>query len=239
MPHNGRLNRRFTGVVRMARPDIVLWGGTGQAKVLRELIHDDFALQAVFDNSPTVAPPFADIPLIRGWDGFLEWHAARQQRPCHFLVAIGGDRGQVRVEIHEQLERAGLVAALAVHRSAFVAGNARLAPGCQILAQAAVCAEAELGTACIVNTSASVDHECRLGHGVHVAPGAHLAGEVQVGDFSMIGAGATVLPRIRIGRHCIVGAGAVVTRDLPDGAVAYGNPARIVRYASEMRAGPA
>jgi hypothetical protein len=38
-------------MVGMARPDIVLWGGTGQAKVLRELIGDDFALQAVFDNS--------------------------------------------------------------------------------------------------------------------------------------------------------------------------------------------
>jgi len=213
----------------MSRPDIVFWGGTGQAKVLRELIRDDFDLRAVFDNSPTLPPPFADIPLIRGWDGFLAWHAARQAVPCHFLVAIGGDRGKVRVEIHEQLASAGLLASVAVHRTAFVADNATIGAGSQILANAAVCVEAELGTACIVNTAASVDHECRLGNGVHVAPGAHLAGEVQVGDFSMIGAGATVLPRIRIGRHCIVGAGAVVTRDLPDATVAYGNPARVVR----------
>lgn len=213
----------------MSRPDIVFWGGTGQAKVLRELIRDDFDLRAVFDNSPTLPPPFADIPLIRGWDGFLEWRATRLAVPCYFLVAIGGDHGKVRVEIHEQLASAGLLAAVVVHRTAFVAGNATIGAGSQILANATVCVEAELGTACIVNTAASVDHECRLGHGVHVAPGAHLAGEVQVGDFSMIGAGATVLPRIRIGRHCIVGAGAVVTRDLPDATVAYGNPARVVR----------
>jgi sugar O-acyltransferase (sialic acid O-acetyltransferase NeuD family) len=213
----------------MSRPDIVFWGGTGQAKVLRELVRDDFDLRVVFDNSLTLAPPFADIPLIRGWDGFLAWHAARKGVPCHFLVAIGGDRGKVRVEIHEQLASAGLLAAVAVHRSAFVADNATIGTGSQILANAAVCVEAELGTACIVNTAASIDHECRLGNGVHVAPGAHLAGEVQVGDFSLIGAGATVLPRIRIGRHCVVGAGAVVTRDLPDATVAYGNPARVVR----------
>jgi len=218
----------------MSMPDVVFWGGTGQAKVLRELIRDDFNLQAVFDNSLTLQPPFADIPLIRGWDGFLEWRATRQAAPCYFLVAIGGDRGKVRVEIHEQLASAGLLTAVAAHRTAFVADNATIGPGSQILANAAVCVESKLGTACIVNTSASVDHECWLGDGVHVAPGAHLAGEVQVGDFSMIGAGATVLPRIRIGRHCVVGAGAAVTRDLPDGAVAYGNPARVVRYASGL-----
>jgi sugar O-acyltransferase (sialic acid O-acetyltransferase NeuD family) len=216
-------------VVRMSRPDIVFWGGTGQSKVLRELIGDNFDLQAVFDNSATLTPPFADIPLIRGWDGFLAWQAARQGVPCHFLVAIGGDRGKVRVEIHEQLASAGLLSTVAVHRTAFVADNATIGAGSQILANASVCVEARLGAACIVNTAASVDHECRLGHGVHIAPGAHLAGEVEVGDFSMIGAGATVLPRVRIGRDCVVGAGAVVTRDLPDATVAYGNPARVVR----------
>lgn len=217
----------------MSRPGMIFWGGTGQAKVLRELIRDDFELQAVFDNSPTVPAPFADIPLFRGWDGFLEWRAARPATPCYFLVAIGGDRGKVRVEIHRQLATAGLLAAVAVHRTAFVADNATIGPGSQILANAAVSVEAELGMACIVNTGASVDHECRLGDGVHVAPGAHLAGEVQVGDFSTIGVGATVLPRIRIGRHCVVGAGAVVTRDLPDATVAYGNPARVVRNTDE------
>jgi sugar O-acyltransferase (sialic acid O-acetyltransferase NeuD family) len=221
----------FDGGFGMSKPDIVFWGGTGQAKVLRELIQHDFDLKAVFDNSLDVPAPFPDVPLIRKWDGFMQWLSARRGEPAYFLVAIGGERGAIRMEMHEQLERAGLRAATVVHRSAFVADNARIGSGSQILAKAAVCVEAELGRGCIVNTSASVDHECRLGDGVHVAPGAHIAGAVQVGEFSMIGAGATVLPRVKIGRNCIVGAGAVVTRDLPDAAVAYGNPARIVRYA--------
>ena len=41
-----------------------------------------------------------------------------------------------------------------------------------------------------------------------------------------IGANATILPGIRIGRHAMIGAGAVVTRNIDDGEVVVGNPAR-------------
>lgn len=40
-----------------------------------------------------------------------------------------------------------------------------------------------------------------------------------------IGAGVTVLPDITIGKNARVGAGSVVTKNVPDGAIVYGNPA--------------
>lgn len=49
-------------------------------------------------------------------------------------------------------------------------------------------------------------------------------------DGASIGGGATILPGITVGRNAMVGAGAVLTKSVPDGAVVYGNPARIVRY---------
>lgn len=44
-----------------------------------------------------------------------------------------------------------------------------------------------------------------------------------------IGAGATILPGVCIGKYAIVGAGSVVTKDVPDYAVAVGNPAKTIR----------
>lgn len=44
-----------------------------------------------------------------------------------------------------------------------------------------------------------------------------------------IGAGATILPGVSIGEHAIVGAASVVTHDVPDFAVAVGNPAKVIR----------
>jgi UDP-2-acetamido-3-amino-2,3-dideoxy-glucuronate N-acetyltransferase len=45
-----------------------------------------------------------------------------------------------------------------------------------------------------------------------------------------IGANSTILPGIRIGAEAMIGAGAVVTHDVPRGAIAVGNPARIAGY---------
>lgn len=53
---------------------------------------------------------------------------------------------------------------------------------------------------------------------------------------SKIGANATLLPGVIIGCNALVGAGAVVVRDVPDGKVVVGNPARIVRDVSELSA---
>ena len=44
-----------------------------------------------------------------------------------------------------------------------------------------------------------------------------------------IGAGSTILPGVSIGEHAIVGAASVVTHDVPDFAVAVGNPAKVIR----------
>ncbi len=53
---------------------------------------------------------------------------------------------------------------------------------------------------------------------------------IVVGDNVWLGGGVIVLPGVTIGPDTVVGAGAVVTRDLPPGVVAVGNPARVLRH---------
>lgn len=52
---------------------------------------------------------------------------------------------------------------------------------------------------------------------------------VRIGRNCWLGAGVIVLPGITIGDNTVVGAGSVVTRDLPSGVVAAGNPCRVLR----------
>jgi maltose O-acetyltransferase len=50
-----------------------------------------------------------------------------------------------------------------------------------------------------------------------------------------IGGGALVLPGVSIGEGSVIGAGSVVTRDVPAGVLAFGNPCRVVRPLAEDR----
>jgi len=52
---------------------------------------------------------------------------------------------------------------------------------------------------------------------------------VEIGADAWIGGGAIILPGVRIGARAVIGAGSVVTRDVPEGVFAAGNPCRVLR----------
>ena len=52
---------------------------------------------------------------------------------------------------------------------------------------------------------------------------------IEIGSDVWVGAGALILPGVNIGSKTVIGAGSVVTRDIPDGVFAAGNPCRVVR----------
>jgi len=210
--------------------DIILWGAAGQAIVLEEFLEKlGYKLVAVFDNDRTVRSAFESVPIYYGMKGFEEWLSNKDRVADISYIVTNGARGEERLNIHETIEAFGLTPVSVIHPTAFVAKNASVSEGCQILAHSSVCARTSLGSTTIINTSATVDHDCVIGKGVHITTGAKLSGGVEVGDFSFIGAGAVIIPKIKIGEKTILGAGSVVTRDIPDNVVAYGNPARIIR----------
>ena len=87
-----------------------------------------------------------------------------------------------------------------------------------------------------------------IGNNVTLAPRVHIlahdastklfldhtrVSNVTIGDNVFIGAGTIVLPGVSIGNNVVIGAGSLVSRDIPDGCVAVGNPARVVKSLEE------
>ena len=57
---------------------------------------------------------------------------------------------------------------------------------------------------------------------------------VHVGSDVWVGGGALILAGVRIGCRSVIGAGSVVTRDIPQGVFAAGNPCRVIRDATQV-----
>lgn len=87
----------------------------------------------------------------------------------------------------------------------------------------------------------SIGEDCQIGPNVQlltpthpIAPGPRrdkleAASPIVIGDNVWLGGGVIVCPGVTIGDDSVIGAGSVVTRDIPAGVVAVGNPARVLR----------
>lgn len=60
-------------------------------------------------------------------------------------------------------------------------------------------------------------------------------GAIEIMENSFIGIGTIILPNVRIGKDCIVSAGSVVTKDVPDGAIVAGVPAKVIGSFETLR----
>jgi len=133
----------------------------------------------------------------------------------------------------------------------YVSLSAGMMPGQPLISDAIV----TIGDRCLIGRQSSIvgHFEIVIGDDVYFGPNVYVtdqnhsvddpttpigrqsAGEepVSIGNGSWLGANVVVLPGVTIGHHVAVGAGAIVTSDLPDHAIAVGNPARVIRIADK------
>jgi acetyltransferase-like isoleucine patch superfamily enzyme len=97
---------------------------------------------------------------------------------------------------------------------------------------------------CYIAQFTELEDDAFLAPGVTIAndlyPGDRRSAELmagpRIGAGAQIGVNVTILPYIRIGSGALIGAGSVVTRDIPCGAVAFGNPAVVRRAVTDLPA---
>ncbi|MFH1070333.1 MAG: acetyltransferase [Candidatus Glassbacteria bacterium] len=208
---------------------VILLGAGGHARVLVDLLRKTGTVMAAVSVGNSGE---ADGNRFQGLEMMLDSDLPGRFGPDEVYLVNGlGSTGKNdrRQELFAHFKDLGFEFATLLHPSAIVAADVVPGEGSQIMAGVVVQAGCRIGKNSILNTACSVDHDCRLGDHVHIAPGATLCGEVVIGDGTLIGAGATVIQGIKVGTGCLVAAGAVVVRDLPDGVIARGVPARVER----------
>ena len=86
-----------------------------------------------------------------------------------------------------------------------------------------------IGDDCFIGPNVSIYTACHSTDPAERNSRREWAEPVTIGDNVWIGGSVTILPGVKIGSNVTIGAGSVVTRDIPDGVVAVGNPAKVLR----------
>lgn len=87
-----------------------------------------------------------------------------------------------------------------------------------------------IGDDCTITGSEILAHD----DSAVIFTGQRQVGPVQIGHRVFIGRQSVIMPNVTIGSNVIVAAGAVVTKDVPDGMVVGGNPARVISTVDEV-----
>ena len=85
-------------------------------------------------------------------------------------------------------------------------------------------ASVEIGSRVCINDGVQI---LTASHEVRDPAWRQIAKSIRVGDYAWIATGAILLPGVTVGRGAVIGAGSVVNKDIPDYAVAVGNPAKV------------
>lgn len=196
--------------------DIVIIGGGGHAKVvLDSLLSEQQKIAGIFDE--TKSGSLFETPFINAI-------AFEQLKDVNIIIAIGDNAARKRVSATIKH-----TFAKTIHTSSIVARKVVIDEGAMILHGTILQPFVSIGKHVIANTGCRIDHDCIIGDYVHVAPGAVLCGNVHIGEGALIGAGSVIIPGVHIGKWAIIGAGSVVTKNIPDYAVAVGNPAKVIK----------
>lgn len=140
------------------------------------------------------------------------------------LMGISDPAGKKAVAT--QLLARGAKFGFFVHRLSVVSSGVFVGPGCVIGPFVSLSTGCIIGDFVTINAYSGPGHDSEIESFATMAAHVNVCGHCRVGEGAYLASGSTVLPHVRIGHGAQLSAGSVAWKNVPDGAVFHGNPAR-------------
>jgi len=127
--------------------------------------------------------------------------------------------------------------------------GAKLGTNCIVAEGVFIDEDSDIGDNCKIQNHAIIYHQAILANGIFIGPNVcftndkqprainpdgtlksaddWVASTIKIGEGAAIGGHSVITPGVNIGKWVMAGSGSVITKDIPDYALVYGNPARI------------
>lgn len=210
----------------------LLGKSTFALSVILDMLPVEFAEAGLITNIPdeensSLQYPYLS-PAVR-LTAYAEEELKDWQTPDFIIASIGKSRRAIAEYFIDRYHIPAERFIPLIHPSAVTANGFVFGAGLHISPLSVVAPYCTFGRFVVINRQVSVGHHTILHDYVTINPGVTVSGICEIGAHTTIGAGATIIDKIKIGSGTIIGAGSVVTKDIPDGVIAYGSPAKVIR----------
>lgn len=190
-------------------------------------IHDIAELQDIWERIIFIDDT-VEKGIYKGRDRmpFEQFNKLYGIQKTRIIIAQGEPKH--KVFLFNKVKEKGYLLANLIHPSAYVSSSAQLGEGIVIQANAFVSCDTKIGDNVHIMQSSIITHDCIIHKHCQISMGVVIGGCSEVGKMTYVGINAAIRDKVKVGNDTIIGMGANVLKDIPDNAVAYGNPAKIM-----------
>jgi sugar O-acyltransferase (sialic acid O-acetyltransferase NeuD family) len=206
---------------------MLIIGAKGLAKEVLEIFHQQNELANLFfyDDISTDIPDllYGKFKVLRNMEQVAKLFAIDNR----FTIGIG--KPELRFKMYNHFTKAGGQLVSVISPLAVIGHYGTvIAPGTIIMAGTVISNDVIIGMGCLINPNCTISHDTVLGDFIEISPGVQITGRCNIGDRCSIGTNAIILPETTLGRKVTAGAGAVVTKDVEEGLIVVGIPAKAI-----------
>lgn len=218
----------------MLNKDVIIIGGEGNGGVVASCIEDnrnkfndlEWRVKGFLNDFET--GEINGYPILGGTDTIEN---LLENPDYYFIYAIHMiGRNYKSKEVFDKISIPENRFATIIHKSSFIANNSEISAGVTIMSNCYIGPKAKIGLCSLVMANSMIGHNTSVGKLCHFSVGSITSSYVNIGDISDVTLGARVLEKRNIGNYAVAGAGSLVTKDIPEGEIHVGSPAKFLKY---------
>lgn len=205
---------------------LLLIGGGGHCKsvidtLLKTMYYNEIG---IIDKKDNIGKSILGIPIIGCDNDLIRLYKNGYTNAFITIGSVGNP--SIRVKIFKIIKDIGFQMPNIIDSSAIISEHVTLEEGIYVGKNAVINAGSSIEKCAIINTGAIIEHDCIIEQFCHISPGSVLCGEVQIGAYTHIGARSAIKQQVRVGANTLIGMGSVLLKNVPENAIAYGNPCK-------------
>ena len=213
---------------------LAVYGSGGLGKTILDFAyvvehHSHTWDEIVFIDDVTNEKSVLGVPVFP-FEAFKEKYTPSPE--VSVFVAIGEPKS--RAAVCANVQNSGYRFARLIHPNAEISPSAVIGDDV-VIGNCFICPLVKIGDHAIIANRCTVGHDSSVGSYTVMNEGVFVGGFTEIGEMVYIGANAALKDRIRVENNAAVAMGAAVFKDVPEGFVAFGNPARNLRRGDDAK----